>query len=147
MMAYFLISHGSPAPEPQAAMAFLCQQLTRLGMVGWGTLEEEPLPNKIQEFSGQAQRQGAQRVVILPLFLLPGNHVVVDLPQAIASTDSPLPLELLTFLGGNPCFKRGYGRRSPMQPPIFSLATAVVGLKFTLGLRNCVRPVVCVQRC
>ncbi|WNC36342.1 MULTISPECIES: CbiX/SirB N-terminal domain-containing protein [unclassified Thermosynechococcus] len=144
MMAYFLISHGSPAPEPQAAMAFLCQQLTRLGMVGWGTLEEEPLPNKIQEFSGQAQRQGAQRVVILPLFLLPGNHVVVDLPQAIASTDSPLPLELLTFLGGQPLFQAwlrqaiadaaadillGHGSRRPEVHPWFEELCQTCGVR------------------
>ncbi|WP_460193775.1 sirohydrochlorin chelatase [Thermosynechococcus sp. FA-CM-4201] len=105
MMAYFLISHGSPAPEPQQAMAFLCQQLTPLGIVGWGTLEGAPLPEQIRQFSQEAQRQGAEGMVILPLFLLPGNHVVVDLPLAIAAADSALPIKLLPFLGEQPLFQ------------------------------------------
>ncbi|URR36741.1 hypothetical protein NBE99_06305 [Thermosynechococcus sp. HN-54] len=143
MMAYFLISHGSSAPEPQAAMAFLCQQLISLGIVGWGTLEGEPLPKKIQAFSGQAQRQGVDRIVILPLFLLPGNHVVVDLPQAIASTESGLPLELLTFLGGQPLFQAwlqqaiaegsahillGHGSRRPEVLPWFEELSQACGV-------------------
>ncbi|AXY67845.1 hypothetical protein D3A95_06035 [Thermosynechococcus sichuanensis E542] len=134
MMAYFLISHGSPAPEPQRAMAFLCQQLTPLGSVGWGTLEGAPLPEQIRQFSQQARSQGAEGMVILPLFLLPGNHVVVDLPLAIAAAESVLPIQLLPFLGGQPLFQAwlqraiadeaahillGHGSRRPEVRPWF----------------------------
>lgn len=134
MMAYFLISHGSPAPEPQQAMAFVCQQLASLGIVGWGTLEGAPLPEQIRAFSQQAQSQGARQMIILPLFLLPGNHVVVDLPLAIAAAESVLPIELLPFLGGQPLFQTwlqqaiahesahillGHGSRRPEVLPWF----------------------------
>lgn len=105
MRAYFLISHGSPAPEPQQGMTSVCQQLASLGNVSWGTLEGAPLPEQIRQFSQRAQAQGAERMVILPLFLLPGNHVVVDLPLAIAAANSVLPIELLPFLGEQPLFR------------------------------------------
>ncbi|BCX11203.1 MAG: hypothetical protein KatS3mg067_0141 [Thermosynechococcus sp.] len=134
MMAYFLISHGSPAPEPPQAMACLCQQLAPLGILSWGTLEGAPLPAQIRQFSQQAQSQGAEGMVILPLFLLPGNHVVVDLPLAIAAAESVLPIQLLPFLGAQPLFQAwlkraiadevahillGHGSRRPEVLPWF----------------------------
>lgn len=144
MMAYFLISHGSPTPKPQQAMAVVCQQLTHLGSVGWGTLEGAPLPAQIREFSQEAQRQGAKRMVILPLFLLPGNHVVVDLPLAIAAAESVLPIELLPFLGGQPLFQDwlqqaiahesadillGHGSRRPEVLPWFEQLCHACGVR------------------
>lgn len=147
MMAYFLISHGSPAPEPQRAMAFLCQQLTPLGIVGWGTLEGAPLPEQIRQFSRQVQSQGAEGMVILPLFLLPGNHVVVDLPLAIAAAESVLPIQLLPFLGGQPLFQAwlhraiadeaahillGHGSRRPEVRPWFENLCQACGVLPTL---------------
>ncbi|WP_298616978.1 sirohydrochlorin chelatase [uncultured Thermosynechococcus sp.] len=143
MTAYFLISHGSPDPVPQQALAFLCQQLAGLGKVGWGTLEGAPLPEQIRQFSQQAQCQGAERLVILPLFLLPGNHVVVDLPPAIAAANAVLPIELLPFLGGQPLFQAwlqlaiahesahillGHGSRRPEVLPWFEALCQTCGV-------------------
>ncbi len=144
MMAYFLISHGSPVPEPQQAMAFVCQQLTPLGIVGWGTLEGAPLPEQIRQFSQQAQSQGAEGMVILPLFLLPGNHVGVDLPLAIAAADATLPMQLLPFLGGQLLFQAwlqraiaaeaahillGHGSRRPEVRPWFEQLCQTCGVR------------------
>lgn len=143
MMAYFLVSHGSPDPAPQQSMALICQQLAGLGIVGWGTLEGASLPEQIRRFSQQAQSQGAEGIVILPLFLLPGNHVVVDLPPAIATAKSALPIELLPFLGGQPLFQAwlqqaiaresahillGHGSRRPEVLPWFERLCQTCGV-------------------
>lgn len=105
--AYFLIAHGSPSAYPQQAMTQLVRALTSLGIgtVGWGALagQDHPLEWQILDFCQRVQ----QPTVLLPLFLLPGNHVMVDLPRAIATAQkhTSLPLRPLTFLGSQPYFQ------------------------------------------
>jgi len=141
--AYFLIAHGSPSAYPQQAMAQLVQYLAPLGHVGWGALEcqEMTLEGQIQCFCQQVQ----QPVVLLPLFLLPGNHVVVDVPAAIAVAQAvtSLPLQCLSFLGSQPHFQTwlqeqlvsvqanilvGHGSRRPAVLPWFQQLCESLGV-------------------
>jgi sirohydrochlorin cobaltochelatase len=107
--AYLLVSHGSRDPRPQIAVAQLAQQLSQWLQqssplpnihVGVAQLElgDKPLHVQIVEFS---HRCGANKVVICPLFLLPGVHVMEDIPAevAIAMGEEGLEVVVMPFLG------------------------------------------------
>ncbi|MEL6381090.1 MAG: CbiX/SirB N-terminal domain-containing protein [Cyanobacteria bacterium J06626_18] len=89
-----------------------CSSLPPAPVVGTATLEAThlPLAQQIAMFAQRATAQGFRRVVIVPLFLLPGIHVKEDLPREIATAQSLIPpdLELLCVphLGSHACFKR-----------------------------------------
>uniref|UniRef100_B8HRL2 Cobalamin (Vitamin B12) biosynthesis CbiX protein n=1 Tax=Cyanothece sp. (strain PCC 7425 / ATCC 29141) TaxID=395961 RepID=B8HRL2_CYAP4 len=117
--AYLLISHGSRDVRPQIALehlARLVQQAVSASfpapLVGTATLEFGPtcLTEQIQQFSQQAHTQGCEHVQILPLFLLPGVHVIEDVPQAVAQARCRLDqtslrglkLHLCPYLGCHP---------------------------------------------
>lgn len=118
--AYLLVSHGSRDPRPQAAVDQLAQLVahqlvTRLHSravqfpwVSTACLELSPLPlhQQIIDLSQQAWGAGLQRLCILPLFLLPGTHVQVDMPTEVEQAQAKLPggfsLELLPHLGSHP---------------------------------------------
>jgi sirohydrochlorin ferrochelatase len=53
--------------------------------VGTAQLELHPLPlhQQILEFSDRAASLGCERICILPLFLLPGVHVMEDIPEEV----------------------------------------------------------------
>jgi sirohydrochlorin ferrochelatase len=70
-------------------------------LVGTAALElaEIPLHQQIEAFAQQAQRQGFNRLQIVPLFLLSGVHVNEDIPAEVAKTRSPIKLELKPHLG------------------------------------------------
>ncbi|MCA1990548.1 MAG: sirohydrochlorin chelatase [Coleofasciculus sp. S288] len=55
-------------------------------LVGTATLElaEEPLHQQIRQFASVALAAGCNHLQLLPLFLLPGVHVVEDIPQEVA---------------------------------------------------------------
>jgi sirohydrochlorin cobaltochelatase len=107
--AYLLVSHGSRDPRPQIAVTQLAQQLSQWLQksspsqnihVGTAQLElgEKPLHVQILEF---ARSCGGQKVVICPLFLLPGVHVMEDIPAevAIAKGEGGLEVVVMPFLG------------------------------------------------
>jgi sirohydrochlorin cobaltochelatase len=109
--AYLLVSHGSRDPRPQIAIAQLAQQLSQwlqrsspspnnIHHVGTAQLElgDKPLHVQIVEF---ARGCGANKVVICPLFLLPGVHVMEDIPAevAIAKGEEGLEVVVMPFLG------------------------------------------------
>lgn len=53
--------------------------------------------------------QGAQSIRIIPLFLVPGNHVTRDIPRIIETFKSENPQIKITvepFLGEHPDFKK-----------------------------------------
>ena len=89
-----------------------CAGLPPTPVVGTATLEANhlPLAQQIVMFVRRVMAQGVRRVVIVPLFLLPGIHVKEDLPREIAAAQSLLAsdLELLCvpYLGNHACFKR-----------------------------------------
>ena len=96
--AYLLIAHGSRDPRPQQGLDQLAQllhkQLASQGevkealriRVGTATLELAPLPlhEQICQFATQAIGTDYPQIQALPLFLLPGVHVMEDIPQEVA---------------------------------------------------------------
>lgn len=131
--AYLLVSHGSRDPRPQAALEYLaqlfCQQILETAaqahssdpigyihksavlqkpLVGTACLELTPTPlhQQIKGFSSQAIAQGYKRLQVLPLFLLPGVHVMEDIPGEVAITQTEignnLTINITNYLGSHP---------------------------------------------
>jgi sirohydrochlorin cobaltochelatase len=106
--AYLLVSHGSRDPRPQIAVRQLAQQLSTClpAVVGAAQLElaDAPLHVQISDFASQCGGSGSNRVVILPLFLIPGVHVMEDIPAevALANARGNIPAILVPFLGSHP---------------------------------------------
>lgn len=61
-------------------------------LVGTAVLELAPLPlhEQIQQFAHQALSVGCKQVQLLPLFLLPGVHVMEDIPTEVALAQEQL---------------------------------------------------------
>ncbi|WP_138498627.1 sirohydrochlorin chelatase [Nostoc sp. PA-18-2419] len=125
--AYLLVSHGSRDPRPEIAM----QQLARLVcnklyqnhnqanseyVVGIAALEmsPEPLHEQIKQFAqtafGVHMSPNDNHLKILPLFLLPGVHVMTDIPTQVAlaqqATGEDIIIELQPYLGSHPDLKK-----------------------------------------
>ncbi len=94
--AYFLVAHGSRDPRSRQALD-ACALLVRDQLagrqsldnpwpfVGTGVLEfgDRPLSVQIATFAQTVARDGVHQIFILPLFLMSGNHVNQDLPEAV----------------------------------------------------------------
>ncbi|HEY9643350.1 MAG TPA: sirohydrochlorin chelatase [Coleofasciculaceae cyanobacterium] len=128
--SYLLVSHGSRDPRPQQAMAHLAelvaQQLSQPApmtvsgdrsptsiqqtapLVGTAALELAPLPlhQQIQAFAEQSLAAGYHQLKLVPLFLLPGVHVMEDIPAEVALAQpvlsGNLTLEVCPYLGSHP---------------------------------------------
>jgi sirohydrochlorin ferrochelatase len=74
-------------------------------LVGTACLELAPLPlhEQIKQFGKYASSAGFRHIQILPLFLLPGVHVMEDIPAEVAKArqnfDSDLTIEVQPYLG------------------------------------------------
>ncbi len=122
LIAYLLVSHGSRDPRPQATVNHLAtgfadaqgaEPVTDLAppaeappcRVGTAQLECAPLPlhQQIVEFGRSLGRDRPYRLVVLPLFLLPGVHVMEDLPAEVAlaqaSLGAAVSIEVRPYLG------------------------------------------------
>jgi sirohydrochlorin cobaltochelatase len=118
--AYLLVSHGSRDPRPQIEIDRLADRLqlhlettapTKSPiLVGTAQLElaTKPLHAQISDFACRCTEIGISQIVILPLFLIPGVHVMEDIPaEVILATDKIgdlVKLVVLPFLGENPNF-------------------------------------------
>ncbi len=76
-------------------------------LVGSGVLEfgDRPLSEQIATFAQAAARDGVETVYLLPLFLMLGNHVQQDLPDAIQEAQAQtagINLVLCPSLGSHP---------------------------------------------
>lgn len=114
--AYLLVAHGSRDPRSQTSLHQLghlvAQSLqAQLGHPQWvrtGTLEFGPVPLKQQicDWGQRLQQQHIQRLVILPLFLLPGTHVNIDIPEVVATArhflHEQIQIEVRSHLGSHP---------------------------------------------
>ncbi|HTL87956.1 MAG TPA: sirohydrochlorin chelatase [Leptolyngbya sp.] len=103
--AYLLVTHGSRDIRPQIAIDQLRDRIEqRLSVpVGAAVLEfATPLHQQIEAFS--RQHPHLSQIQIVPLFLLPGVHVMEDIPEQIAIARSNLNVELrvLPYLGSHP---------------------------------------------
>jgi sirohydrochlorin cobaltochelatase len=94
--AYLLVSHGSRDPRPQIAVSQLAAQLSSLDrshLIGTAQLElaAKPLHTQIVDFAQTLFEQGIDQIVVLPLFLSPGVHVMDDIPAEVAIAQRELP--------------------------------------------------------
>ena len=108
--AFLIVTHGSRDPRPAAAVAQLAQRLSgqhtarhAAPLVETAALEfaEQPLHQQIIQWGDRLQGAGAQRLWVLPLFLMAGVHVREDIPQEVelAQPHLALPLQLMPHLG------------------------------------------------
>ncbi|MEA5604884.1 sirohydrochlorin chelatase [Nostoc sp. UHCC 0252] len=126
--AYLLVSHGSRDPRPEVAMEQLAKlvyhkyhnALNSEHLVGIAALEMSPQPlhEQIQQFAKSAfgdtcgglrlriHSQNENRLKIVPLFLLPGVHVMTDIPAEVAlaqqAVGQDIIIELQRHLGSHP---------------------------------------------
>jgi sirohydrochlorin cobaltochelatase len=119
--AYLLVSHGSRDPRPEVAMQQLAKLLSEKlpqgkNLVGVATLESniQPLHLQIQDFAHHVQAFGCNMVQIIPLFLLPGFHVMTDIPAEITlaeqATNEGMTLELCPYIGSYSGLERFFAR-------------------------------------
>lgn len=115
--AYFLIAHGSRDSRSRQALE-ACTMFIRQALdpsrsleqawpfVGAGVLEfgDQPLAAQLATFAKTVSRDGIRQVFLLPLFLMSGNHVNQDLPEAVqmAQHQSSPELILCPHLGSHP---------------------------------------------
>jgi sirohydrochlorin cobaltochelatase len=123
--AYLLVSHGSRDPRPQIAIQQLAVSLrSKLqgclvaggdssshlseDLVGVAFLELHPQPLyiQIQQFAKIAIAADCERLKILPLFLLPGVHVMEDIPSEVElardAIGEDIVIDLKPYLGLSP---------------------------------------------
>ncbi|MEA5512828.1 sirohydrochlorin chelatase [Nodularia sp. UHCC 0506] len=101
--AYLLVSHGSRDPRPEVAMQQLAGLVShKLGntknLVGIAALELQPQPlyQQIQKFATLVD--GVDCLQVVPLFLLPGVHVMRDIPDQIALAKQALGQDMMINL-------------------------------------------------
>jgi sirohydrochlorin cobaltochelatase len=122
--AYLLLSHGSRDRRPEIAMRQLaklvCEKLPKNHnlsnsehLVGIAALEMSPQPlhEQIQQFAQSAfgERKlspNENRLKIVPLFLLPGVHLMTDIPAEVALAQQAIGqdiiIEVQPYLGSHP---------------------------------------------
>lgn len=113
--AYLLVSHGSRDPRPETAMQELAEMVAHKrpshnleNLVGIACLEVSPQPlhEQIKQFAHNAVAAGYNRLKLIPLFLLPGVHVMTDIPEEVALAQGLLAqdiiIDLQPYLGSHP---------------------------------------------
>ena len=124
MLSALLIYHGSRDPRPQAAVEKLAQLVSQakaqieasdyvqkiektalIPLVDTASLELSPVPlqDQIKEFGDRAKASGYNNMQVVPLFLLPGVHVMEDIPATVAiaqqSLGQEMKIDLQPYLG------------------------------------------------
>lgn len=118
--AYLLVTHGSRDIRPQIAIDQLRDRIEQQlsAPVGSAVLECAPIPlhQQIEEFS--RQHPDISQIHIVPLFLLPGVHVMEDIPEQIAIAQSNLQAELkvLPHLGSYTGLRKVLANRIAQVP-------------------------------
>ena len=101
-----LIGHGSRAPEAQQYFRDLAQAVRAPAGTEWVEaafmeLCEPGLPEVVARCAGA----GAERVVVVPVFLHPGRHLQRDIPRLVDEARAAHPalqIELAPYLGSHP---------------------------------------------
>jgi sirohydrochlorin cobaltochelatase len=127
--AYLLLSHGSRDPRPQAATNRLAEQLSlqlalkiESPLVATAQLElaSTPLHVQIGDFANRCHVSGIDRVLILPLFLIPGVHVREDIPAQVSLAQSAIggkvKLVVTDFLGASKDFSDLFAQNRSSLP-------------------------------
>lgn len=106
-----LVEVHSTAAEQQVSLTSSTRTLVRSHawpLVGIAALElaDSPLHKQIAEFAQKALAVGCQDIQLLPLFLLPGVHVMQDIPDEVAMASAYLEqavtINLRPHLGSHP---------------------------------------------
>jgi sirohydrochlorin cobaltochelatase len=156
--AYLLVSHGSRDPRPEIAIAQLAelvtQQLQKRGavqpLVKTAILDCTPIPlhQQIQAFAEQAiaSQNPPTQIHLILLFLIPGVHVMEDIPGEVAIAQTQLgnavQLMICPYIGTDPSlyqllnlptssgkiFMSHGSRRSGGNAPIEAIATQLQAL-------------------
>ncbi|MBW4561412.1 MAG: sirohydrochlorin chelatase [Mojavia pulchra JT2-VF2] len=117
--AYLLVSHGSRDPRPEIAMQQLAGLISdklqsknkpeKLVSIGYLELSPEPLHEQIKKFAESAFACGCNCLKVIPLFLLPGVHVMKDIPDEVALAQQALGqdiiIDLQPYLGSDPSLR------------------------------------------
>lgn len=129
LSAYLLVFHGSRDRRYLVAVEQLTQLVCDVQMhrqasgrsgsgnlathsaetfVGMGLLELHPLPlhEQIREFAERSFAAGIHSIQVVPVFLLPGVHVMEDIPAEVARAQQALgsqaKIEIKPYLGKHP---------------------------------------------
>ncbi|MDJ1182686.1 sirohydrochlorin chelatase [Roseofilum casamattae] len=101
--AHLLVIHGSRAPrthrglwEVEQQVRWLLQQNSRCDLVATATLElgQFSLHEQIEHFGDRLLVRGIDTLNIIPLFLLPGVHVMEDIPAEVSVAQQTLGRKL-----------------------------------------------------
>ncbi|MBD2325622.1 sirohydrochlorin chelatase [Alkalinema sp. FACHB-956] len=120
--------------------------LSRPVAVGTAALEcmPEPLHQQIIAFAQPVAQAGGKTVTIVPLFLLPGVHVMEDLPQqisiaqqALAESQTAVMLKMMPFLGSDPellpLLQQQFDQALPPQTPAPSQSPLLSPIRILLA--------------
>lgn len=124
---------GIGIPTPSTRQSLQQHSLATQGSLGTAVLELAPLPlhRQIEQFAESVQARGYNHVQILPLFLLPGVHVVEDIPAEVAIArqvlEPDITLEVCPYLGSHPQLK------TLLTHPIDPVATSPTAGKILLS--------------
>ncbi len=110
--AYLLVLHGSHDPRYAQAIANLTTQLNphfgppKPYRIAYLECHPTTLAAQITDFAQTVAAQGFGTIQLVPLFLLPGVHVMQDLPAAVAAAQTalttagnPIALVVQDYLG------------------------------------------------
>lgn len=103
--ATLLVAHGSRNPAAADAHTALCAAVAELAGAPVRPAYLEITEPSIPDAVDRAVADGATRVRIVPHFLGPGNHVLVDIPAIVATARERHPtvrIELVEHLGADP---------------------------------------------
>jgi uroporphyrin-III C-methyltransferase len=94
--AYLLVLHGSHDPRYESAIAHLTTQLNphfgppKPYRIAYLECHPTTLAEQIIDFAATVAAQGFDQIQLVPLFLLPGVHVMQDLPAAVDAARAAL---------------------------------------------------------
>jgi sirohydrochlorin ferrochelatase len=129
------VIHGSRDPRPQQALQQLLPKiqphLSAGTQIAGGSLEcaDLPLAEQLIAFAQQVvSANSPTELWLVPLFLLPGVHVRVDLPAAVAAAIPQLPehltLKITPHLGAHPGLAQLIDRQ--WQPDTVETSTRIL---------------------
>ena len=107
MQAITFIIHGSSKEDANVFAREMISNLFPQKNVNLGFLEAGK-PNILEALQEQADR-GEKNIRVIPLFLVPGNHVSRDIPsliEAFRKKNPQIKLSVEPFLGEHPDFKK-----------------------------------------
>lgn len=104
--AVIILGHGSRrqgAGDPLAGIADAVRATGKYVAVEHGFLQYAP--PTLADAAGRCAGQGAERIVIVPFFVQPGNHVTTDIPEQVDALRKRYPgvdFAVTGHVGGHP---------------------------------------------